>query len=253
MTGGSAFGLAAADGVMRYLEGQGCGYETGVARVPIVPAAVLFDLELGMPNVRPDAAMGLAACEAARADERRQGNVGAGMGATVGKLMGLARATKSGLGTASLQVGRLRVAALVAVNAFGDVLDPATSQIVAGTRTADGKEFVNTATALQGMVVRHVMALRNTVIGIVASNARLDVAEVNEMAAAAHDGLARVVQPAHTLYDGDTFFALATGHVRAHRVLVSQLAAEVAARAILNAVWAATSAGGLPAACDLQP
>jgi L-aminopeptidase/D-esterase-like protein len=140
------------------------------------------------------------------------------------------------------------VAALVAVNAFGDVVDPASGAIVAGARTAANDGFVNTSLALRSPVMRHVLALQNTLIGVIATNARLDVAQVNEVAASAHDGLARVVRPAHTLYDGDTFFALATGQVRAHRITVSDLAAEVTALAILNAVWAAEDAGGLPAA-----
>jgi len=248
LTGGSAFGLAAADGVMRYLEEQGIGFDTGIARVPIVPGAVLYDLALGDASVRPDGAMGYSACQVASAHEGRQGNIGAGTGATVGKLLGMARAMKAGLGTASLRAGRLVVAALVAVNAFGDVVDPASGAIVAGARTAANDGFVNTSLALRGPVMRHVLALQNTLIGVIATNARLDVAQVNEVAASAHDGLARVVRPAHTLYDGDTFFALATGQVRAHRITVSDLAAEVTALAILNAVWAAEDAGGLPAA-----
>jgi L-aminopeptidase/D-esterase-like protein len=252
LTGGSAFGLAAADGVMRYLEERGIGFDTGVAKVPIVPGAVLFDLALGDASVRPDAAMGYAACAAASADECRQGNVGAGTGASVGKLMGLACATKAGLGTASLRVGRLVVAALVAVNAFGDILDPSTGAIIAGARNTTGAGFIDTAQALRSAVVRRALGFTNTVIGVVATNARLDVAQVNEVAEAAHDGLARVVHPAHTLYDGDTLFALATGQVRAHLVLVSDMAAEATALAILNGVWAAEEACGLPTARSLR-
>ena len=270
LTGGGAFGLAAADGVMRYLEERGIGFDTGVARVPIVPGAVLFDLGLGDPTVRPDASMGYAACQAASAGEQRQGNIGAGTGATVGKLMGMARAMKAGLGTASVRAGRLIVGAIVAVNAFGDVVDPSSrqvllhhtineqqnlssSQIIAGTRNAGNDGFLNTALALRSAVVRSALALKNTVIGVVATNARLDVAQVNEVAAAAHDGLARVVRPAHTLFDGDTLFALATGKVRAHQVLVSDMAAEAVALAILNGVWSAEDAGGLPAARSFSP
>lgn len=248
LTGGSAFGLAAADGVMRYLEEQGIGFETGVAKVPIVPAAVLFDLALGDAKVRPDASMGYAACQTASSGERRQGNIGAGTGATVGKLLGMARAMKAGLGTASLRAGRLVVGALVAVNAFGDVVDPSNGRIIAGARKPQNDGFLNTALALRSVAVRNILALQHTIIGVVATNARLDMAEVNELAAAAHDGLARMVRPAHTLFDGDTLFALATGQVRAHRALVSDLAAEAVALAILNAVWAAEDAGGLPSA-----
>jgi L-aminopeptidase/D-esterase-like protein len=171
LTGGSAFGLAAADGVMRYLEEHGRGYYTGSAKVPIVPAAVLYDLEFGSAKIRPDAASGYAACQTA-GKHCPQGNVGAGTGATVGKLFGTVRAMKGGLGTASLRVGQLVVGAVVAVNAFGDIYDPDTNQIIAGTRTAGGDRLVNTSAALRGVVVRIAMNLRNTVIGVVASNAR---------------------------------------------------------------------------------
>jgi L-aminopeptidase/D-esterase-like protein len=167
--------------------------------------------------------------------------------------MGMARAMKTGLGTASLRAGRLVVGAIVAVNAFGDVVDPSDGHIIAGARTAKSDGFINTSMALRSTVVRNALALRNTIIGVIATNARLDVAQVNDVAAAAHDGLARVVRPAHTLFDGDTLFALATGRVRAHLVLVSDLAAEAVALAILNGVWAAEDAGKLPAARSLSP
>lgn len=257
LTGGSAFGLAAADGVMRYLEEQGIGYDTGVARVPIVPGAVLFDLGLGSAAVRPDAAMGYAACRAARPDDARQGNVGAGMGATVGKLFGIERATKAGLGTASLRAGPhpLIVAALVAVNGFGDVIDPADGRIVAGARTEDGGGFIDTAVAMRALLAggdsTPRQAGQNTMIGVVATNGRLDVAQANQVAAAAHDGLARATRPSHTLFDGDAIFCLATGQVPAHQALVSAMAAEAVALATLNAVWAAEPAGGLPCAREL--
>ncbi|HHX65155.1 MAG TPA: P1 family peptidase [Chloroflexi bacterium] len=251
LTGGSAFGLAAADGVMRYLEEQNIGYDVGVTKVPIVPAAVIFDLAIGDATVRPDAAMGYAACVAARNDAPEQGNVGAGTGATVGKVAGPGRAMKGGLGTASLRAGKLIVAALFIVNAFGDVVDPDSGRIVAGARNVDGSPL-DTARAIRGRLLRTIMSLRNTVIGVVATNARLDVAGANNIAAAAHDGLARVVRPSHTLYDGDTIFTLATGKTRAHPVLVGDMAAEVTARAILNAVRAAEDAAGLPAARSLK-
>ncbi len=255
LTGGSAFGLAAADGVMRYLEEQGIGYDTGVARVPIVPGAVLFDLALGDAMVRPDANMGYRACRAAREDEARQGNVGAGMGATVGKVFGIGRATKSGLGTASLRVGALIVAAMMAVNAFGDVVDPACGRIVAGARGADGEGFIDSCVAMRTQLANGAPAPQhvgqNTVIGVVATNGRLDVAQANQVAAAAHDGLARATRPSHTLFDGDVIFSLATGQVDAHQALVSSLAAEAVALATLNAVWAAAPAGGLPCAREL--
>jgi len=248
LTGGSAFGLAAADGVMRYLEERGVGHDTGVARVPIVPGAVIFDLALGDPHARPDAAMGYAACEAASTRESRQGNVGAGMGASVGKLLGMSYAMKGGLGMASLRAGELVVAALAVVNALGDVVAPATGAILAGARDPAGQGFLDTARALrEGDLTsgKRPSAFTNTVIGVAATNARLDVARANELAAAAHDGLARAVRPAHTLYDGDTFFALATGEGLAEFIQVAALAAEATARAIVNAILAAAPAGGL--------
>ncbi|MEA3406883.1 MAG: P1 family peptidase [Chloroflexota bacterium] len=247
LTGGSAFGLAAADGVMRYLEEQGVGYDAGV-KVPIVPGAVLFDLDLGEASARPDAHMGYEACQSASSKATAQGNVGAGTGATVGKLMGIERATKSGLGMASLKAGRLVVASLAVVNAFGDVIDPASGEIIAGARSTRGDTFIDTSRALQDRATRTVMAFKNTVIGVVATNARLDDAHINHLAAAAHDGLARTIRPVHTLYDGDTFFSLATGHIRAHHTLVTDMAATATARAILNAVWSAEEAAGLPSA-----
>lgn len=254
LTGGSAFGLAAADGVMAYLEEEGVGFDAGVARVPIVPGAVLFDLELGDASVRPDAAMGRAACEAASAEESRQGNIGAGTGASVGKMMGMGRAMKSGLGTASLTAGALVVAALVAVNAFGDIVDPSTGETIAGARKAKGDGFLDTSQTLRSPIIRKVMAFKSTVIGVIATNAHLDVAQANQVASSAHDGLARVVRPSHTLFDGDTIFALATGKVRAHHLLINDMAAEAMALAILNGVRAAEEAGGgLPTARTFRP
>ncbi|MCE5258087.1 MAG: P1 family peptidase [Chloroflexi bacterium] len=247
LTGGSAFGLSAADGVMHYLEQKGSGYHAGSAVVPIVPAAVLYDLDLGPASVRPDAAAGYAACQAASANVP-QGNVGAGTGATVGKLFGISRAMKTGIGTASVRAGRLVVGAIVAVNAFGDIYDPTANHIIAGTRAMHAEQLIDTSAALASAPVRTAMALRNTVIGVIATNAKLDSAQVNQVAVAAHDGLARVVRPAHTLFDGDTLFALATGHIRAHQVLVSNMAAEAVQRAILNGVLAAEPVLDLPTA-----
>ncbi|NLD73762.1 MAG: P1 family peptidase [Chloroflexi bacterium] len=252
LTGGSAYGLAAADGVMRCLEARGIGYKTGQTRVPIVPAAVLYDLGIGACDVRPDAAMGERACEDADDGPVAQGNVGAGAGATVGKILGMSRAMKAGLGTASVRAGRLVVGALIAVNAFGDVVDPETGAIIAGARKAIGRGFADTRQAMRGMLIRNVLAHTNTVIGVVATNARLNVAQANEVAAAAHDGLARAVRPSHTLFDGDTLFALAGDELEAHQTLVMDMAAEAVALAIVNGVRAARAAGGLPAAGDLS-
>jgi L-aminopeptidase/D-esterase-like protein len=253
LAGGSAFGLDAAGGVMDYLEERGVGFDTGVARVPIVPAAILFDLDIGDPSVRPDAAMGHAACQAATAGPPAQGCVGAGTGARVGGITGPALATKSGIGTASLHLGGVVIGALVAVNCFGDVIDPSSDAIIAGARTPpDGRTFVGTLAALRQIAEssgpEHPGGGRNTVVGVVATNARLAKEEVNKVAQMAQDGLARVIRPAHTLFDGDTLFALATGHHSASPHLIGAFAPEVVAQAILNGVRAAEPMGGLPSA-----
>jgi len=244
LTGGSAFGLSAADGVMRFLEERGYGFPTAAGLVPIVPAAVIYDLDVGDSCVRPNADMGYLACVRASASAPPEGNVGAGTGATVGKLLGIRLSTKSGQGTASLSVGALVVGALVVVNAFGDVIHPDTARILAGTRHPSGRGFLDTARALCRQDAGS--GGWNTVIGVVATNARLDSARANLLAEAAHEGLARVVRPAHTLYDGDTFFALSLGKVDASFPVVSELAARAVAQAIANAVWAAEDAGGIP-------
>lgn len=243
LTGGSAYGLAAADGVMRWLEEQGIGYDTGVARVPVIPGAVLFDLGLGSAAVRPDAAMGYVAASGAHSDAHEQGNIGAGTGATVGKLAGMAYAMKGGLGMASLQHGDLIVSALVAVNALGNVLDPETGHVVAGTRSTVPGQWVD---VLDPAYYSGSAPIGNTVIGALATNARLDVAEANRLAHSGHDGLARVIRPVHTLYDGDTIFAVATGEVDANPIVLAELAAIVMARAVINGVLEALPVGGLP-------
>jgi L-aminopeptidase/D-esterase-like protein len=245
LTGGSAYGLAAADGVMRYLEERGIGYDTGPARVPIVPGAVLYDLALGSATVRPGEAMGYAAALAAHTPAEKQGNIGAGMGATVGKLAGMAQAMKGGLGTASLRQGDLVVGAIVAVNALGNVIDPTTGRVIAGTRSSVAGEWVE----VLGTDCFALPSLAgNTVIGVLATNARLDVAEANRLAHSGHDGLARVIRPVHTLYDGDMLFAVATGQVDANPVTLSEMAAVAMARAVINAVTEALPVGGLTSA-----
>jgi len=255
LAGGSAFGLEAATGVVRYLEERGIGFDMRVARVPIVPAAILFDLGIGRSDVRPDAAMGYAACLAANDGPVAEGNVGAGAGATVGKVLGLPQAMKAGLGTASVDLGGgLIVGALVAVNAFGDVVDPRTGHILAGARRPDGTGFADTLSVLRERVNGPPMrfgAPGNTVIGVVATNANLTKEGANKVAQMAHDGIARAVRPAHTMFDGDTLFALATGQVEADVNIVGAFAAEVVAQAIVRAVLTATPAGGLPAYASL--
>ena len=256
LTGGSAFGLAAADGVMRWLEEHGCGVQVGPARVPIVPAAVLFDLWVGDATIRPDAAAGYAACEAASTAHPAQGSVGAGAGAAVGKLFGIARAMKGGIGTASIKVGAITVAALVAVNAIGDVVDPASGRVIAGARSDDGCTPLDTLAALvDGQLPAHLMAGMATTIGIVATDARLTKAQTNKLASMAHAGLARSINPVHTASDGDALFAIATGGAGrpGHLTVLGALAAEVTARAVLNAVRAAHGLAepDLPSARDL--
>jgi L-aminopeptidase/D-esterase-like protein len=251
LAGGSAYGLAAADGVMRYLEEQGIGYDTGAARVPIVPAAILWDLGVGDSHRRPDAAMGYTACQSAASGPVAEGNVGAGTGAAVGWLLGRERCTKGGLGTASVTIGRLVVGAIIAVNCLGDVIDPHTGQIIAGTRRPLGQGFADTLVLMRSGLGRAALAMTHTVIGVVATNAALDVPRVNFIAEMAQDGVARTVRPAHTLLDGDTLFALSTGQVRADPNVVGAYAAEMVAEAILRAVRAARSVAGIPAAGDL--
>jgi L-aminopeptidase/D-esterase-like protein len=251
LSGGSAYGLDAAGGVMRYLEEQGVGFDMRVAKVPIVSGAILFDLDLGRADVRPGPEMGYRACEVAGSGPVEQGCVGAGTGAIVGRIFGTNFACKSGIGTASADLGGgLFVAALIAVNAAGDVVDYG-GRIIAGTRQPPGgKHFANTMETLKSFVGKQVLRLirstSNSVIGVVATNAKLNKEETNKVAQMAHDGLARAIRPAHTMLDGDTIFALATGQKRTDVNLVGAYAADVTERAIRNAVRFAKPMGGLP-------
>jgi len=255
LAGGSAFGLDAASGVMRFLEARGIGYDAGVARVPIVPAAVLFDLGVGGdPKIRPTADCGYRAASAASSGPVAEGNVGAGAGATVGKLVGRDRAMKGGVGTAAITLpDGLIVAALVAVNAAGDVVDPATGRVVAGVRTADGRGLADVRLLLRSGLVKPGRPGENTAIGVVATNARLTKAQASKVAQMAHDGLARAIVPVHTPVDGDTLFALATGarNQPADVLTIGALAADAVAEAVVRAVRAATGIPGFPAARDL--
>lgn len=259
LSGGSAFGLDAATGVVDYLEERGVGFDVRVARVPIVPAAILFDLGIGSATVRPDAEMGYQACLNATSEPPAEGNFGAGTGATVGKILGMGQAMKSGLGTASMEISsKVIVGSIVAVNAFGDIIDPGTGQIVAGARTLQkgpikiGSEgyFADSMQVMKSLVGRTILGFstrEHTVIGVVATNARLNKEQINKVAQMAQDGLARTVRPAHTMLDGDTIFALATGEHKADVNIVGAFAAEVFAQAVLRAVRAARSVAGLPA------
>jgi L-aminopeptidase/D-esterase-like protein len=246
LSGGSAYGLASADGAMRYLEEHGIGYATGTGHlVPIVPAAILFDLAVGRGDVRPDSAMGYAACTHASGDPVAQGSVGAGTGCRVGAMLGNELATKGGIGSASVDLGDgLMVAALCAVNAIGDVVDEA-GEILGGLRLPDGG-FANVLNLLRLMPRPLPQSeAENTVIGVVATNARLTKTEANKVAQMAHDGLARAVRPAHTMHDGDTIFALATGEIAADVSLIGAYAAEMVAAAIRNGVRTATTLAGV--------
>jgi L-aminopeptidase/D-esterase-like protein len=241
LAGGSAFGLAAADGVMRYLEERGIGFETPVANVPIVPAAILFDLGVGDPTARPGPDHGYAACVAA-SEDTREGNVGAGTGATVAKLHGLDRGVKGGFGAASVALGALVVAALAAVNAYGEVIDEA-GDVLAGARPGDDAEASDPGADDEadgpGM---------NTTLVVVATNARLSKQRAHLLALAGHDGIDAAIRPAHTLYDGDAVFSLATGLVEADQRTLEGSAAAAVAAAIRRAVSTARSVEGFPAA-----
>lgn len=258
LAGGSAFGLDAASGVMRYLEERKIGFNTAVAKVPIVPSAILYDLNLGRADVRPDSAMGAVAAASAASDPPAEGNVGAGTGASVGKMFGTSLAMKSGLGTTSMDIGGgVIVGAIVVVNAWGDVVDPNTNGIIAGLRSGKvgplsiGKKdsFADTLVMMKTPIGRGVLGLAsrgNTVIGAVATNAKLTKAQATKVAQMAQDGIARTIRPAHTLLDGDVTFALSTGTKKADVSIIGAFAAEVLAEAILRAVKMAKAAGGLP-------
>ena len=260
LAGGSAWGLEAATGAVRWLEERGVGLDVAVGRLPIVPAAVLFDLLVGDMRIRPDAAAGYAACAAASSADPAEGNVGAGAGAVVGKVFGIQHAMKGGVGTASVTVDGVTVGALIACNALGDVIDPDTAQVMAGARTDDGRALRDTRRALLcGQPPQPLLAGTNTTIGVVATDAILTKAQAHRLAIAAHDGLARSINPVHTMSDGDTLFSLGTGRAGKSlgMMVLATMAAEATARATARAVQAArsvTTADGLylPAMADLR-
>ena len=254
LTGGSAFGLDAAGGVMQFLEEQGRGFDVGPTRVPIVPTAVIFDLSLGSHQVRPDKAMGYAACQAARAEPQGDGSLGAGTGATIGKILGIQQATKGGLGTAFVEgLDGLLVGALVVVNALGDVVNPETGEILAGARKSpESREFADSTRLVRRGLVRRQFGEPNTTIGVVATNARLNREEARKIAQLGHDALARCIRPVHTLFDGDTVFVLAQGGLESDLQIIGHLAETVLQQAIIRAVKSARSLGVLPAHRDLR-
>jgi len=250
LAGGSAFGLEAASGVRRYLEQKGIGFDTSVAKVPIVPCAILFDLAVGKPNVRPTREMGEAAAAAATGEAVREGAVGAGTGASVGKILGIRQAMKSGTGSATVSLegsyAGVRVAALAAVNAFGDVRDPETGKLIAGARRSERtRELADTAAELK-RGRRGGFRHENTTLVVVATNARLTKVQATKLAQLAQNGLARAVSPAHTMFDGDLVVALSLGKEQADVNALGVAAAEATAQAIVRAVRLAPSLGGLP-------
>jgi L-aminopeptidase/D-esterase-like protein len=242
LAGGSAWGLDAASGTVRWLEGRGIGFDVRVGVLPIVPAAVLFDLLVGDAKIRPDAQAGYQACENASRAAPAEGNVGAGAGAAVGKIFGIERAMKGGIGTASVTVAGVTVGALIACNALGDVIDPDTAQVIAGARTADGRGLMDTRRALlRGEPPKPLLAGTNTTIGVIATDAVITKAQATKLAQMAHDGLARSINPVHTMSDGDTLFALGTGRAgnSPGMMVLGAMVAEVTARAVVRAVRAA--------------
>lgn len=241
LSGGSAFGLEAASGVMRYLEEQEIGFDVGVTKVPIVASAVIFDLNIGDYRIRPDLKMGYYAAKSASTEESRQGNVGCGLGATVGKIFGPLHAMKSGLGSATIKAGELIVSAIVSVNSFGDIYDYETGRQIAGVYDYEKREMLNTYSIMKSESKSLGFPLRNTTIGVVATNAVLSKAEANKAASMAQNGFARSINPVHTMLDGDTIFTMATNEIKGDLNLIGTMASEVMSRAITNAIINAKS------------
>ncbi|NLM43819.1 MAG: P1 family peptidase [Clostridiales bacterium] len=237
LAGGSAFGLDAAAGVMKYLEDKGIGFDVGVTKVPIVSAAVLFDLAVGDYRCRPDKEMGYRACINAENGRFSEGSVGAGTGATVGKILGMKNAMKGGLGSYCIKIGSLYVGALVSVNCFGDVVDPDSCEILAGAYSSENKDFINTERlVMESKLSDDNPFAGNTTIGVIITNAIMTKSEVNKVASMAHNGYARSIRPVHTMYDGDTIFALSTGEVEADVNQIGVLAVKAMEQAVLNGV-----------------
>lgn len=251
LSGGSAFGLDAASGVMKYLEEKGIGLDVGVTKVPIVSSAVIFDLNIGNYKIRPDFNMGYRAAENANIHNELQGNIGCGMGATVGKILGPEKAMKSGLGSATVQVGDLVVSAMVAVNSFGDIYDFKNNQQIAGVYDYDNNKLLNTVDIMKEANKEIGFNVKNTTIGIIATNAIITKAEGNKISQMGQNGFARTINPVHTMVDGDTIFTMATNEVKADINLIGTLAAEAMGKAIINGVFFAESVGRLKAYKDI--
>ncbi len=251
LSGGSAFGLDASSGVMNYLEGKGIGFDVGVTKVPIVSGAVIFDLDIGDYRIRPDFEMGYEAAKNATTEADLQGNIGAGTGATVGKILGPEQAIKGGLGSATVQVGELVVSAMVVVNSFGDIYEPTNNQQMAGVYDYEENKLLNTIELMKEQNKDIGFNLKNTTIGVITTNAILTKAQANKVSQIAHNGFARAINPVHTMVDGDTIFTMATNEIEADINLVGTLAAEAMSKAIVNGILSAKSIAGLKSYSDL--
>lgn len=251
LSGGSAFGLDASSGVMSYLEEKGVGFDVGVTKVPIVSSAVIFDLDIGAHHIRPDFKMGYQAAKNATIEATLQGNIGCGRGATIGKILGPNYAMKAGLGSASVRVGELVVSAIVAVNSFGDIYDPRNNQQIAGVYDYKQKELLNTIDLMKKGSEEIAFDLKNTTIGVIATNGSLTKAQANKVSQIAHNGFARTINPVHTMVDGDTIFTMATNKLETDINLVGSLAEEAMSKAIINAVLSAESIAGVKAYADI--
>ncbi len=252
LSGGSAFGLDAASGVMKFLEEEGIGFNVGVATVPIVASAVIFDLALGDPLIRPNLEMGYKASKSASQTENTQGNIGCGMGASVGKIMGPNNGMKSGIGSASISFGDLVVSAIVSVNSFGDIYNHKTGEQIAGVYDYENKKLLNTIEIMTNNEVQLGFSIENTTIGVIGTNAILTKAEANKVSQMAQNGLARSINPVHSMMDGDTVFTMATNVVKSDVNIIGTLAAEVMSRAISNGIKSAESIDGLFAYSDIN-
>ena len=253
LSGGSAFGLDAAGGVQKYLEERGIGFDVGVTKVPLVCQSDLFDLTVGRMDVRPDAAMGYAACLGAEHNNYRDGNYGAGTGASVGKMTGMGTCMKSGIGSYAVQIGELKIGAIVAVNALGDIYDHHNGQIIAGMLSDDQKSFADSAQFLyRSYDIHENKFVENTTIGAIITNAAFTKSQLCKIAGMTHNGYARSIRPVHTSADGDSIYALSVGNIPADCDMVGTLAADVMAEAILCAIRNTESAYGFPAYKDLS-
>lgn len=252
LSGGSAFGLDAAGGVMKYLEERDIGFDVGVTKVPLVVQSCIFDLVIGDKNARPDGKMAYKACENASYDTFLQGNYGAGMGATVGKYMGRERSMKSGIGAYAVQLGELKVGAVVTLNALGDIYDIDTDKKIAGALDENGLLFDDETAYFEAAAKIQNMFTGNTTIGTIITNAKLDKTALNKVASMAHNGYGRAIRPVHTMADGDSIYAVSVGSVPADINLVGPMSAYVMAKAIANAARSAKSVDGYKAFCDVN-